>query len=43
MPDVLCPQLHKIDPKTISVEELILERRILEDKILELRCTKLNW
>ncbi|CAF0710228.1 unnamed protein product [Brachionus calyciflorus] len=42
VPDVLSPLIHKIDPTSTSVDELILERRILEDKILELRNEKLN-
>ncbi|RNA40956.1 golgin subfamily A member 6 22 isoform X3 [Brachionus plicatilis] len=42
IPDVLNPLIHQIDPENISVDELVLERRILEDKILELRQEKLN-
>lgn len=40
--DVLNPLIHQIDPENTSVDELVLERRILEDKILELRQEKLT-
>ena len=38
----LLPELRNLDPKNVSIDELIYERRVLEDRILDLRKTKLE-
>jgi len=42
VPEVLCPRVYEINASKTSIEELLLERRILEDKIIEIKERKLS-
>lgn len=36
----ICPQIHKIDPRTTSIEQLDLEKKIMEERIRDLFIKK---
>lgn len=40
--EVLCPRVYEINASKTSVEELLLERKILEEKINEIRANRVD-